>query len=324
MPDAARTVSGIPRAHPGGRVIPRFWHRLNRFRHFCGGSLALASLDRACRNPVPTFPQRSPPWLLTAAACGGLRSTPDCRPRRALLHLSYSYASPCGPALLVTQDHCGSRGLVRPCTGVPDYFAPLFRFVGEESSKFGRGASKRSAAQIGKSILHLRIGKAEVYLCVELVDDFSRRILRRTDAEPYARVVTGQEFGHTLNIGQKLRARRSGDRESAQRSSSNVLDRCRNAAKHHFHLATDEISQCRGLTAIRYVDHADACHHLEQLARHVERAAIAGRSHANFVRISFRVGDKFRNAVCLKCRVYLHHERPAEKAGNRASGLESN
>src|SRR5260221_14355514 len=89
---------------------------------------------------------------LTTAACGGLRSTPDCRPRRALLHLSYSYASPCGPALLVTQDHCGSRGLVRPCTGVPDYFAPLFRFVDEESSKFGRGASKRSAAQNGKPI----------------------------------------------------------------------------------------------------------------------------------------------------------------------------
>ena len=40
---------------------------------------------------------------LTTAACGGLRSTPDCRPRRALLHLSYSYAAPCGPALLVTQ-----------------------------------------------------------------------------------------------------------------------------------------------------------------------------------------------------------------------------
>jgi hypothetical protein len=29
---------------------------------------------------------------LTTAACGGLRSTPDCRPRRALLHLSYSCA----------------------------------------------------------------------------------------------------------------------------------------------------------------------------------------------------------------------------------------
>src|SRR6202023_3087788 len=48
---------------------------------------------------------RGPPSLLTTAACGGLRSTPDCRPRRALLHLSYSYAAPCGPALLVTQCH---------------------------------------------------------------------------------------------------------------------------------------------------------------------------------------------------------------------------
>src|SRR5262249_9315639 len=36
--------------------------------------------------------QRSPPSLLTTAACGGLRPAPDCRPRRALLHLSYSSA----------------------------------------------------------------------------------------------------------------------------------------------------------------------------------------------------------------------------------------
>src|SRR5713226_7725799 len=70
-----------------------------RFRHFAGDLLSLASLNRACRNHVPTFPQRSPPSLLTTAACGGLRSTPDCRPRRALLHLSYSCASPCGPAI---------------------------------------------------------------------------------------------------------------------------------------------------------------------------------------------------------------------------------
>src|SRR5499427_8816498 len=104
MPDAARAVSGIPRADPGGRVTPRFWHRLNRFRHFCGGSLALASLDLACRNLVPAFPQRSPPRLLTAAACGGLRSAPDCRPRRALLHLSYSCAAPVLLAMLVTHD----------------------------------------------------------------------------------------------------------------------------------------------------------------------------------------------------------------------------
>src|SRR5262249_43369396 len=104
MPDAARAGSGIPRTDPGGRVTLRFWHRLNRFRHFCNGSLALASLDHACRNLVPAFPQRSPPRLLTAAACGGLRSAPDCRTRRALLHLSYSCASPVLTAMLVTHD----------------------------------------------------------------------------------------------------------------------------------------------------------------------------------------------------------------------------
>src|SRR6516164_9183918 len=95
----------IPQADPRGMATPRFWHRLNRFRHVISSSLALASLNHTCRNLVSTFPQRSPPLLLTTAACGGLRSTPDCRPRRALLHLSYSYATPCGPALLVTQCH---------------------------------------------------------------------------------------------------------------------------------------------------------------------------------------------------------------------------
>jgi hypothetical protein len=72
-------------------VRARPW-QLIRFRHFIDGSLALASLNLACRYLVPAFPQRSPPLLLTTAACGGLRSTPDCRPRRALLHLSYSCA----------------------------------------------------------------------------------------------------------------------------------------------------------------------------------------------------------------------------------------
>jgi hypothetical protein len=36
---------------------------------------------------------------LTTAACSGLRPEPDSRPRRTYLHLSYSCASPCGPAI---------------------------------------------------------------------------------------------------------------------------------------------------------------------------------------------------------------------------------
>src|SRR5262249_5602726 len=92
-------ASGFSRADPGGRVTPRFRHRLIGFRHFIGTSLNLA-----CRDQVPTFPQRSLPSLLTTAACGGLRPAPDCRPRSALLHLSYSSAPSYSGGAFVTHD----------------------------------------------------------------------------------------------------------------------------------------------------------------------------------------------------------------------------
>ena len=95
---------GIARARPAGRVTPRFRHRLIRFRRFCSGSLALASLDPACRDHCPDVSATLTTTALTAAACGGLGSAPDHRTRRALLHLSNSCASPCGPAMLVTHD----------------------------------------------------------------------------------------------------------------------------------------------------------------------------------------------------------------------------
>src|SRR5262245_953173 len=71
----------ISQTDPGGRVTPRFRHRLISFRRFISGSLALALLNRACPDHAPAFPQRSPLLLLTTAACGGLRSAPDSRSR---------------------------------------------------------------------------------------------------------------------------------------------------------------------------------------------------------------------------------------------------
>src|SRR5215467_1026079 len=59
---------------------------------------------------VPAFPQRSPPRHLIAAACGGLRSAPDCRTRRALLHLSYSCAPPILTSVLVSHNPCPKSG----------------------------------------------------------------------------------------------------------------------------------------------------------------------------------------------------------------------
>src|ERR1700738_3058683 len=44
----------IHRTDPEGRVNPRFCHHLIRFRHFIDGSLALASLNRTCRDHRPS------------------------------------------------------------------------------------------------------------------------------------------------------------------------------------------------------------------------------------------------------------------------------
>ena len=92
------------KGHPPVLASPKPLSTL--LRRFACARLSRPCLPKSC----PGVPQRSPPRLLPAAACGGLRSTPDCRPRRALLHLSYSYASPCGPAMLVTQDPKRSSG----------------------------------------------------------------------------------------------------------------------------------------------------------------------------------------------------------------------
>src|SRR5271155_1980752 len=66
-----------------------------RFRHVISGLLALVSLSHTSRDQVPPFPQRSPPRLLTDAACGGLKPAPDGRLRRTYLHLSHSSAPSC-------------------------------------------------------------------------------------------------------------------------------------------------------------------------------------------------------------------------------------
>ena len=81
-----------------------FLHRLRdaeTLNSFTCVRLSQSCLPESCSGFSATFTTHH---RLTTAACGGFRSTPDCRPRRTYLHLPYSCASPCGPALLVTQD----------------------------------------------------------------------------------------------------------------------------------------------------------------------------------------------------------------------------
>jgi hypothetical protein len=57
------------------RVTPRFRHRLIRFRHFIGGLLALASLNRACRNLCPGFSATFTTTALDDSSLRGLEAS---------------------------------------------------------------------------------------------------------------------------------------------------------------------------------------------------------------------------------------------------------
>jgi hypothetical protein len=65
---------------------------------------------------------------LTTAACGGLRSTPDCRPRRTSLHLSYSCASPFGEIRAVTYAQISARQRPADVIGTAVFCCDLRRY----------------------------------------------------------------------------------------------------------------------------------------------------------------------------------------------------
>ena len=104
MPDAAWAVSGhLPSwsrrtGHPPVLTPSNPLSTLPR--RFACARLSQPCLSGSCPDVSATLTTIA----LTTAACGGLRSAPDCRPRRAYLHLPYSCARPFGPAMLVTQD----------------------------------------------------------------------------------------------------------------------------------------------------------------------------------------------------------------------------
>src|SRR5439155_13114134 len=170
-------ASGFSRADPGGRVTPRFRHRLIRFRHFIDGSLALASLNLACRDHVPTFPQRSLPSLLTTAARGGLRPAPDCRPRRALLHLSYSSAPLHADGAFVTHDPKRTCHFRRSSKAAPGSHA---RKAARGRAKSGRGKPEMTLGlptYVGDDIGALREA-ARANLAIFTTLPFFQRLMR--------------------------------------------------------------------------------------------------------------------------------------------------
>src|SRR5712672_3633841 len=105
MPDAAWAVSVHPPSRSQRNGHPPVLASSNplstRHQRFAYARLSQPCLTGSCPDFSATFTTIA----FDDSSLRWLRSAPDCRTRRAVLHLSYSYAAPCGPALLVTQGH---------------------------------------------------------------------------------------------------------------------------------------------------------------------------------------------------------------------------
>jgi hypothetical protein len=108
-----KPASGSRRLHAGCRsackqvlseLIPGQWNPpvLTSpicFRHVTSGSLSFVSLMHTWQGLALPFPQRSPQWLFTTAAYGGLKPAPASRLRGAFPHLSctFTWHTPSSP-----------------------------------------------------------------------------------------------------------------------------------------------------------------------------------------------------------------------------------
>src|SRR5262245_59723536 len=81
-----------------------------------------------------------------------------------------------------------------------DHLCPLVGLSGNERAEVGWRAGKDRASEFSKARLYLGIGEARVHFLIEFLHDVGRRIPRRTQPEPSARLVTSQELPDRGNI----------------------------------------------------------------------------------------------------------------------------
>ena len=165
--------------------------------------------------------------------------------------------------------------LVHLGAGELDHLAPFLGLVRHQLAEVGGRARQQNGADLGEPRLCLGIGEDFIDRLVEPVDDFRRRVLRRRETVPGARLVARQEIGDQRQVRQHIRTRRAGDRKAAQLAGFDVLGAGRKIVEHHMHLAGEHVGERRRAAAIGHMLHVDPGQHLEQFARHVDRRPVA-------------------------------------------------
>ena len=117
--------------------------------------------------------------------------------------------------------------LLRLDIGSSDDPRSLVSLVRYEFCKVAWRCNKRSGAETGDARPDCGIGKSRVYLCIQFLNNFRRRILGRCNSSPRACLEAFDKLSHGRRIGQRFRAGRGSYRQSAQFTCSDLFDRSR-------------------------------------------------------------------------------------------------
>src|SRR5262249_5307827 len=130
-----------------------------------------------------------------------------------------------GPSLCLHLHWWGDRiAWLNLDVGRADYLGPFLRFLGNEFAETRWRERKLSTTFVVKPDLYFGIGECGVDFTVELADNFGRRVVRGSDAEPSTRLVARYEVSYGRDVGQHLRARSGCYRQCTQFAGLNLLD----------------------------------------------------------------------------------------------------
>src|SRR5262249_386492 len=153
----------------------------------------------------------------------GLEIGQDRRRRAAPLRLRRSVLSLC------------------PDPGSANDLSPFLGFISHQLAELGGRKHQGHPPQFGKPRLYFGVGKAQIDLLVEPVDDLIGRVLCHANANERAHFIAWQEIGQRGNIRQCLRARRIGYRQRSKLTGPDVLDGRRQVVESRLHLPAEQI-----------------------------------------------------------------------------------
>src|SRR5262252_2508175 len=210
---------------------------------------------------------------------------------------------------------CLCRSLHRDA-GSLDHLGPLLGRFSNKRGELGPGADEWNVTQLNRPRAELRISNASVNFAMQSFYDFNRGVSRSANSLPCGSLIAWYELSDGRHVRQHWRADGGRYTQRAQFTRLDVFYRCCQGIEHDRDFAGENIGERGSGAAILNHDQVNACHHLEQFAVNVRRAANTRRRVIDSARVGFCISNKFWTCLGWKIRMHLQDAHAAIDASD--------